>query len=31
MNIELGKISEGEYQEIKGKELDEFLGLLKLK
>ena len=31
MNIELGNIKEGEYEEIKGKELEEFLKLLKLK
>jgi hypothetical protein len=30
MNIELGKIPEGEYKEIKGKELEEFLKSLKL-
>jgi 23S rRNA pseudouridine2604 synthase len=30
MNIELGNIKEGEYREIKGKELNEFLKLLKL-
>jgi len=30
LNIELGKISDGEYKEIKGKELNDFLKLLKL-
>jgi 23S rRNA pseudouridine2604 synthase len=30
MNIELGQIKDGEYKEIKGKELNDFLKLLKL-
>jgi 23S rRNA pseudouridine2604 synthase len=30
INIELGKINDGEYREIKGKELKEFLKILKL-
>jgi len=30
MNVEIGKIQPGEYREIKGKELDEFLKLLQL-
>ena len=31
MNIELGKTAFGEYREITGKELDEFLRLLQLR